>query len=71
MFKTFFMAKSAAPEVDAELERTMQLLRDRMEKLMQEEIIRRQRFSTVQSAPAGYVETWGVRMPVNSPISQL
>jgi hypothetical protein len=49
MFKTFFMAKSAAPEIDAELERTMQLLRDRMDKLLQDEIIKRQRFSTVQS----------------------
>ncbi len=71
MFKTFFMARSADPAIDAEFERTIEVLRERMEKLMQDEIIKRQRFSTVHSAPAGYVETWGVRVPVNSPISQL
>jgi hypothetical protein len=51
MFKTFFMAKSAAPEIDAELERTMQMIHDRMEKMLQEENAKRQSVAMPERTP--------------------
>jgi hypothetical protein len=54
MFKTFFIAKTATPEIDAELERTMQMLRDRMEKMMESQNAKRQRFSAAENTPSYY-----------------
>jgi hypothetical protein len=54
MFKTFFLAKSAAPEIDAELERTMQMIHDRMEKMLEAQTSKRQRFTTVDNTPSYY-----------------
>ena len=54
MFKTFFIAKTATPEIDAELERTMQMLHDRMEKMLESQNAKRQRFAAVESAPNHY-----------------
>ncbi len=54
MLKSFFMAKSATPEIDAELERTMQMIHDRMEKMLKEENAKRQRFATPERTPSYY-----------------
>lgn len=48
------MAKSAAPEIDAELERTMQMIHDRMEKLLLEENARHQRYATLEKSTSHY-----------------
>lgn len=54
MFKTFFIAKTATPEIDEELERTMQLIHDRMEKMLESQNSRRQRFASVDNTPSYY-----------------
>ncbi len=54
MLKTFFISKSATPEIDAELERTMQAIHDRMDKMMAAENSKRQRFMTPQNTPSYY-----------------
>jgi hypothetical protein len=54
MLKTFFIAKTATPEIDAELERTMQMLHDRMEKMLESQNARRSRLATTEHTPSYY-----------------
>ena len=54
MFKTFFIAKTATPEIDTELERTMQMLHDRMEKMMESQNAKRQRVGIAENTPSYY-----------------
>jgi hypothetical protein len=54
MLKTFFIAKAATPEIDAELERTMQMLHDRMEKMLESQNAKRQRFTVTENTPTYY-----------------
>jgi hypothetical protein len=54
MLKSFFMAKSATPEIDVELERTMQMIHDRMEKMLQDENAKRQRPTWVDNSHRYY-----------------
>jgi uncharacterized protein YaaR (DUF327 family) len=54
MFKSIFTAKSTTSENDEELERAMQAIHDRMERMMISETTKRQRFSTIESSRGFY-----------------
>ena len=54
MFKSFFITRQPDNEVDLELERTMQLIHERMEKMLAEQTARRQRFSSIDTTPSYY-----------------
>jgi hypothetical protein len=55
MFKTFFITRTPEiSEVDIELERTMQVIHDRMEKMLEAQNARRQRFASIDNTPSYY-----------------
>jgi hypothetical protein len=51
MFKRLFANKHAADEVDVELERSMQAIHERMERMMANEFSKQQRYSTLNDMP--------------------
>jgi hypothetical protein len=54
MFKTFFITRQPENEIDAELERTMLVIQDRVEKMLSNEASKRQRFSSLDTTPSYY-----------------
>jgi hypothetical protein len=54
MFKTFFITREPENSVDLELERTMQAIHDRMERMLEAENSKRHRFTSIESTPAYY-----------------
>jgi hypothetical protein len=54
MFKNFFIVKAETTEIDLELERTMQTIHDRMERMLCAEKEKRQRFSSIDTTPSYY-----------------
>ena len=55
MFKTFFITRAPENnEIDIELERTMQVIHDRMERMLETQNCKRQRFSTAENTPSYY-----------------
>jgi hypothetical protein len=54
MLKTFFITRAPENSVDEELERTMQAIHSRMERMLEAENCKRQRFSSIQSTPSYY-----------------
>jgi hypothetical protein len=54
MLKHLFTTRQPADEVDLELERAMQAIHDRMERLLQAENAKHQRFSSIENVPSYY-----------------
>ncbi len=54
MFKSFFITREPDNTVDIEFERTMQNIHNRMERMLEAEQLKRQRFSTIDNTPSYY-----------------
>ena len=54
MFKTFFITREPETEIDFELERTILVIQERMEKIIASQEVRRQRFATLDNTPIYY-----------------
>ncbi len=54
MKMSFFINRTPDNTVDLELERAMQLIHDRMERMLDIENRKRQRFSDIESTPSYY-----------------
>jgi hypothetical protein len=54
MFKKLFIGRQPAEEVDVELERAMQAIHDRMERMLQSETAKRHRFASIETIPSYY-----------------
>jgi hypothetical protein len=54
MFKSFFITREVESSVDLEFERTMQNIHSRMERMLEAEQLKRQRFSTIENTPSYY-----------------
>jgi hypothetical protein len=54
MLKTFFITREPENTVDIELERTMQSIHNRMQRMLEAEEIKRHRFSSFENTPSYY-----------------
>lgn len=54
MFKSFFTTREIETTIDIEFERAMQNIHSRMERMLEAEQLKRQRFSSIENTPSYY-----------------